>query len=80
MLQETHRRLQGLQCGPAMVVCNDEHRFMVAEQLREVGAKVPRLFWSPRAAIPPPPSPSPPCRCRLTILTRCYWSCRQITM
>ena len=47
MLQETHRRLQGLQCGPAMVVCNDEHRFMVAEQLREVGAESATIILEP---------------------------------
>ena len=35
MLQETQRRLRGLDCGPTTVVCNAEHRFMVAEQLRE---------------------------------------------
>ena len=35
MLQETQRRLEGLQCGPTVVVCNAEHRFMVAEQLRD---------------------------------------------
>ena len=33
MLQETYRRLEGLDCAAAMVVCNAEHRFMVAEQL-----------------------------------------------
>ena len=35
MLQETQRRLEGLQCGPTVVVCNAEHRFMVAEQMRD---------------------------------------------
>lgn len=35
MLQETQRRLAGLDCGPTVVVCNAEHRFMVAEQLRD---------------------------------------------
>ena len=38
MLQETARRLEGLSGQlPAVVVCNEEHRFLVAEQLREVG-------------------------------------------
>lgn len=37
MLQETYLRLQGLAglTGP-LVVCNHEHRFMVAEQLRDI--------------------------------------------
>ncbi len=38
MLQETLLRLRGLDnlAGP-LIVCNHEHRFMVAEQLREIG-------------------------------------------
>jgi mannose-1-phosphate guanylyltransferase/mannose-6-phosphate isomerase len=35
MLQETQRRLEGLGCAPPVVVCNAEHRFMAAEQLRD---------------------------------------------
>ena len=34
MLQETQRRLAGLSCGDAIVVCNADHRFLVAEQLQ----------------------------------------------
>ena len=41
MLQETLRRLQGLKCGAPIVVCNAEHRFMVAEQLRGESAVPP---------------------------------------
>ena len=38
MLQETALRLQGMsEAGRAVVVCNEEHRFLVAEQLREIG-------------------------------------------
>ena len=37
MLQETMRRLDGAPGqAPAVVVCNEEHRFLVAEQLREI--------------------------------------------
>lgn len=36
MLQDTLARLTGLDTAdPPIVICNDEHRFMVAEQLRE---------------------------------------------
>jgi mannose-1-phosphate guanylyltransferase/mannose-6-phosphate isomerase len=39
MLQETVLRLVGLPgCEPVTVVSNNEHRFLVAEQLRDVGA------------------------------------------
>jgi mannose-1-phosphate guanylyltransferase/mannose-6-phosphate isomerase len=37
MLQETARRVEGLAgVGAPVVVCNESHRFMVAEQLREL--------------------------------------------
>ena len=37
MLQETVRRLEGLEdLGAPVVVCNEEHRFLVAEQLRQI--------------------------------------------
>ena len=47
MLQETQRRLKGLDCGPAIVVCNAEHRFMVAEQLRAEAAASPTIILEP---------------------------------
>lgn len=36
MLQETALRLRGLDAGAPVVVCNESHRFLVAEQLRQV--------------------------------------------
>jgi mannose-1-phosphate guanylyltransferase/mannose-6-phosphate isomerase len=36
MLQETALRLQGLDTAPLVVVCNEAHRFLVAEQLRQL--------------------------------------------
>ena len=47
MLQETQRRLDGLDCGPTVVVCNAEHRFMVAEQLRGETAENPIIILEP---------------------------------
>ena len=37
MLQNTCTRLAGLSAQPPMLICGDDHRFIVAEQLREVG-------------------------------------------
>lgn len=38
MLQNTVSRLQGMQeCEPVVAVCNESHRFIVAEQLRDIG-------------------------------------------
>jgi mannose-1-phosphate guanylyltransferase / mannose-6-phosphate isomerase len=39
MLQDTVLRLSGLKCSPPIVVSNNEHRFLVAEQLREIGTE-----------------------------------------
>ena len=47
MLQETQRRLQGLECAPPVVVCNAEHRFMVAEQLRNETTEQATLILEP---------------------------------
>jgi mannose-1-phosphate guanylyltransferase/mannose-6-phosphate isomerase len=52
MLQETARRLDGFPaeeggCGPIIVVCNTEHRFMAAEQLRAAGVLDARIVLEP---------------------------------
>ena len=48
MLQETAARLKGLgDLGSPIVVCNDSHRFMVAEQLREFGAAAQAIILEP---------------------------------
>lgn len=36
MLQETLKRLDGVEIGEPVVICNEDHRFMVAEQLRQI--------------------------------------------
>ncbi len=36
MLQETVRRLDGLNCQKPVLVCNEEHRFLAAEQMRRL--------------------------------------------
>lgn len=36
MLQETVKRLSGLKIQSSITICNEEHRFFVAEQLREI--------------------------------------------
>ncbi|MFI4868891.1 MAG: mannose-1-phosphate guanylyltransferase/mannose-6-phosphate isomerase [Steroidobacterales bacterium] len=43
MLQDTVRRLAGLDVSAPMVVCNEAHRFLVAEQLRSI-ASTPRAI------------------------------------
>ena len=36
MLQATVKRLSGLDIESSVTICNEEHRFFVAEQLREI--------------------------------------------
>ena len=36
MLQATFKRLDGLDIQSSVTICNEEHRFFVAEQLREI--------------------------------------------
>jgi mannose-1-phosphate guanylyltransferase len=38
MLQQTLERLSGLPTSESITICNEEHRFFVAEQMREIGA------------------------------------------
>ena len=47
MLQETLQRTSGLEETAPRVVCNEEHRFMVAEQLRQVNIKPGALILEP---------------------------------
>lgn len=48
MLQETLRRLEGLpDLAAPVVICNQEHRFLVAEQLRAIGVTLKLLLLEP---------------------------------
>ncbi|MBB6091614.1 mannose-1-phosphate guanylyltransferase/mannose-6-phosphate isomerase [Povalibacter uvarum] len=48
MLQETLARMKGVEdVGAPIVVCNDSHRFLVAEQLRAVDAKPQSILLEP---------------------------------
>ena len=48
MLQETVTRLAGLaDCGAPLVICNNDHRFLIAEQLREIGVEPLGIFLEP---------------------------------
>jgi mannose-1-phosphate guanylyltransferase/mannose-1-phosphate guanylyltransferase/mannose-6-phosphate isomerase len=49
MLQDTASRARGPGFAPPMVVCGEAHRFLVAEQLREVGLDGARIVLEPVA-------------------------------
>ncbi|EIM73667.1 mannose-1-phosphate guanylyltransferase/mannose-6-phosphate isomerase [Nitratireductor aquibiodomus RA22] len=47
MLQQTIGRLDGLDSAPPLTVCNEEHRFLAAEQLRQAGIENAPILLEP---------------------------------
>ncbi|MFL6654736.1 MAG: mannose-1-phosphate guanylyltransferase/mannose-6-phosphate isomerase [Sulfurifustis sp.] len=48
LLQQTVRRLDSVEAAAdPIVVCNEEHRFLIAEQLREMGARPAKIILEP---------------------------------
>ncbi|MCW8932858.1 MAG: mannose-1-phosphate guanylyltransferase/mannose-6-phosphate isomerase [Gammaproteobacteria bacterium] len=48
MLQETMTRLVGLEeLADPIVVCNEDHRFLVAQQMKEIGVEVDKIILEP---------------------------------
>lgn len=47
MLQETLRRLKQVEHSPALIICNEAHRFIVAEQMRKEGLEQSGILLEP---------------------------------
>lgn len=47
MLQQTISRLNGIEHAPAMLICNEEHRFIAAEQVRQLNVEHSGIFLEP---------------------------------
>ncbi|MCU7800720.1 MAG: mannose-1-phosphate guanylyltransferase/mannose-6-phosphate isomerase [gamma proteobacterium symbiont of Lucinoma myriamae] len=48
MLQDTMTRLEGIKdLAAPVVVCNEEHRFLVAQQMRDIGIDVDKIILEP---------------------------------
>jgi mannose-1-phosphate guanylyltransferase len=47
MLQQTISRLKGLNNSPCMLICNEEHRFIAAEQVRQLHVEHSGIFLEP---------------------------------
>ncbi|MFM5080750.1 mannose-1-phosphate guanylyltransferase/mannose-6-phosphate isomerase [Aeromonas veronii] len=47
MLQATVNRLRILECASPLVICNEDHRFLVAEQLRKLGKLKHNIILEP---------------------------------
>ena len=54
MLQETLQRLDGSSAANPIVICNDAHRFLVAEQLRQMGGDHGGIILEPVGRNPAP--------------------------
>lgn len=47
LLQQTLARLQGLELTAPAIICNEDHRFLVAEQLRQANVSNPSILLEP---------------------------------
>ena len=48
LLQQTHRRLEGINGLQApLLICNEDHRFIVAEQMRQIGVEPAAILLEP---------------------------------
>ncbi len=47
MLQQTLQRLDGLAYQPPLLICNEDHRFIAAEQLRQLGIHNATILLEP---------------------------------
>lgn len=47
MLQQTITRLNGIEHAPVMLICNEEHRFIAAEQVRQLDVEHSGIFLEP---------------------------------
>lgn len=47
LLQQTLSRLEGLETGTPSIICHEDHRFIVAEQLRQVGVNNATIMLEP---------------------------------
>lgn len=52
MLQTTICRLNGVECESPVVICNEQHRFIVAEQLRQLNKLTENIILEPRGVTP----------------------------
>lgn len=80
MLQATTTRLRGLETALPGLICNEEHRFLAAEQLRRLGmeARRPTSCLTRWAATPRRRLHWLPCRRQGKAKIPCYWYSRPI--
>ena len=61
MLQDTAARsLSDVGFAAPLLVCNEDHRFLVDDQLQQINVKPQAILLEPQAATPGRRSPRPP--------------------
>ena len=79
LLQETQLRLNGLQnLAEPLVVCNESHRFMVAEQLRQAGCPAGAIMLEPVGRNTAPAVAVAALQALGAGMIRYCWCCRRI--
>ena len=78
MLQQTLERLEGLEQVEPIIVCNDEHRFLVAEQLRQLGIDNATIILEPEGKNTAPAIALAAMLRRRLIRSPCYWCSQRI--
>ena len=54
LLQQTQQRLHGLEgLAAPLLICNEDHRFIVAEQMRQIEVEANAILLEPMGATPP---------------------------
>jgi len=48
LLQQTSKRIEALEVGLPIVVCNEDHRFLIAQQLQEIGVSRASIVLEPK--------------------------------
>ena len=75
MLQETALRLAGVEgAGDPVIVCNEAHRFTVAEQIRTLSMRAAAILLEPVGRNTAPAVALAALQAQKTIPTRCCWS------
>ena len=80
LLQQTQQRLQGLDALAApLLICNEDHRFIVAEQMRQIGVEPNAILLEPMGRNTAPAVTVAALQATANGETRCCWCWQRTT-
>src|SRR6476620_5807127 len=79
MLQATWQRVADIAGAAPIVVANEEHRFLVAEQLRQIGVATPSILLEPVGRNTAPAIAAAALQAMSVVRTRSCWCCHPTT-